>query len=105
MKINDEAIYGTTFIKPYKEGKMVFTKKDNAVYVIYLADANELKMPGSLTINSFPASKSTSIYLLGYDKPLAFKKSAAGGLQLVIPAKIQANPPSQHAWVFKISGQ
>ena len=27
MKVNSDAIYGTTFIKPYKEGKFVFTKK------------------------------------------------------------------------------
>ena len=103
MKVNGEAIYGTTFTKPYKEDKFVFTKKNNAVYAIYLADENET-MPGKITINSFQRAPATKIYLLGYDKPLPTEKNAAA-ISVVIPEKIRKNPPAMHAWVFKITGQ
>ncbi len=104
MKVNGEAIYGTTFIKPYKEDKMVFTKKGDAVYAIYLADENELLMPGTIIIKSFQKRSTTKIYLLGYDKPLAVEKKANAAMHILIPEKIKNNPPQKHAWVFKITG-
>jgi len=103
MKVNDEAIYGTTIIKPYKEGKFVFTKKGNAVYAIYLADETETQIPQTITINSFHRTVSTKIYLLGYNKPLAFKRTGANGIEVIIPGKLRQNPPGKHAWVFKIT--
>lgn len=102
MKINDEAIYGSTFIKPYKEGKFVFTEKGNAVYAIYLADENETVIPANLRIGSFARTSTTKVYLLGYDKPLAPGKDNAG-IELIIPDKIQKDPPGKHAWVFRIT--
>ena len=105
MKVNDEAIYGTTFIKPYKEGKFVFTKKKDAVYAIYLADEMETKIPSRINISSFQGNTKTKIYMLGYNKPLAFKRADGGGLERLIPAKLRNNPPAQHAWAFKITDQ
>ncbi len=104
MKVNDEAIYGTTFIKPYKEGKMVFTKKADAVYAIYLADENELKIPEIIPVNSFSKKMPTKIYLLGYNKPMTIAVNNAGGFNINVPEKIRNNPPSKNAWVFKITG-
>jgi len=102
MKINSEAIYGTTFVKPYKEGKFVFTKNDKTVYAIYLADENETELPASIVINSFKRSPSIKISLLGYSK--ALKLDAANeGLAIIIPETIRKIPPAKHAWVFKIS--
>ena len=102
MMVNGEAIYGTTFIKPYKEGKFVFTKKKDAVYAIYLAGENELQMPENISINSFQKTATTKIYLLGYNKPLALDKNSKT-IRVVIPDKIRNNPPVKHAWVFKIT--
>ncbi|MEP7237997.1 MAG: alpha-L-fucosidase [Ferruginibacter sp.] len=104
MKVNGEAIYGTTFIKPYKEGKMVFTKKGDAVYVIYLADENELQMPEIIPVNSFLQRSPTKVYLLGYNKPMTIAVNNAGGFNINVPEKIRNNPPSKNAWVFKITG-
>ena len=104
MKVNDDAIYGTTFIKPYKEGKMVFTKKAGAVYAIYLADEQELKMPATIAVNSFATKKPVKIYLLGHDKPMSITVNNTGGFTINIPEKLQNNPPAKHAWVFKITG-
>jgi alpha-L-fucosidase len=103
MKVNGEAIYGTTFIKPYKEDKMVFTQKNNSVYALYLADETEMQMPQTITIKSFQKNTNTKIYLLGYDKPLAVSKNDNGSINVIIPEKIRNNPPGQHAWVFKIT--
>ncbi len=102
MKVNSEAIYGTTFIKPYKEDKFVFTGKNNAVYAIYLADETEMRLPGKISINSFENTAATKIYLLGYDKPLNPDKNSKI-VSVVIPEKIRNNPPAKHAWVFKIT--
>ncbi len=101
MKVNSDAIYGTTFIKPYKEGKFVFTKKADKVYAIYLADEGETVMPGKIRISSFPKTKSTKVRLLGYDKLLSLDKTD-GAIAVIIPEKPRNNPPAQHAWVFAI---
>lgn len=105
MKVNGEAIYGTTFIKPYKEDKMVFTKKANAIYAIYLADETEIQIPQTITIKSFQKKATTKIYLLGYDQPLELAKNNSGVMNFIIPEKIRKDPPGKHAWVFKITGQ
>jgi len=104
MKVNDEAIYGTTFIKPYKEGKFVFTKKGNAVYAIYLADENEWQMPEIIPVNSFVEKLPMKISLLGYSKPMTIAVNNAGGFNIIIPEKLRNDPPAKHAWVFKITG-
>ena len=101
MKVNGDAIYGTTFIKPYKEDKFVFTKKNNAVYAIYLADENE-PMPKVIYIHSFQKTAATKIYLLGNDKPLITDKKN-NAVYLIVPETIRNNPPGKHAWVFKIT--
>ena len=103
MNVNSDAIYGTAFIKPYLEDKLVFTKKNNAVYAIYLADESEWQMPATIRINSFPKTPLTKIYLLGYDKPLAMDKNNSV-ITVVIPEKIRKTPPAMYAWVFKITG-
>ena len=103
MKVNGDAIYGTTFIKPYKEDKFVFTKKNNAVYAIYLADENELVMPVKISITSFKRTATTKIYLLGNDKPLALDKNN-DAITFLIPEKTRSHPPAGHAWVFRITG-
>ena len=90
-------------IKPYQEDKLVFTKKNNAVYAIYLADESEWQMPATIRINSFPKTPLTKIYLLGYDKPLAMDKNNSV-ITVAIPEKIRKTPPAMYAWVFKITG-
>lgn len=104
MKVNSEAIYGTTFIKPYKEGKLVFTKKEKDVYAIYLAGENEVTMPASISITGFAKKETTKVYLLGYDKPLRIGSNNGPGFNFSIPEKPGKNPPSKNAWVFKITG-
>ena len=93
---------GTILLKPYKEGKFVFTKKNNTVYAIYLAGENEVLMPEKILISSFQKKPSTKIYLLGYDKPLTPDKNN-NAISIPVPEKLRNNPPGKHAWVFKIT--
>jgi len=102
MKVNDEAIYGTTFIKPYREGKFVFTKKNNTVYAIYLAGENEVHMPATILISSFEKKPTTKVQLLGYDKPLMTDKKN-NTISIIVPERLRNLPPAKHAWVFKIT--
>jgi alpha-L-fucosidase len=73
------------------------------VYAIYLADETETQMPERIVINSFQRTATTKIYLLGYNKPLAFKRPDANGMEVIIPAKLRNDLPGKHAWVFKIT--
>ncbi|RZK06170.1 MAG: alpha-L-fucosidase, partial [Flavobacterium sp.] len=98
MKINDEAIYGSTFIQPYKEGKFVFTKKQQDVYAIYLAEENE-NIPSKITINSFKRNSSAKINLLGYNKTLASTVNDSGGFTIIIPETIRKNITLKNALV------
>ncbi len=104
MKINSEAIYGTNPIKPNQDDKISFTKKNNFVYAIYLADENEKILPASLFISSFQPLNTSKVYLLGYDKPLIWEKSAKGTI-INIPKTLQNKPPCQYAWTFKMQIQ
>ena len=46
MRINEEAIYNTRPLAPYREGKVCFTQlNDGTTYAIYLADENEKTIP------------------------------------------------------------
>jgi alpha-L-fucosidase len=100
MKVNSDAIYGTQPIAPYKETKKAFTKKGDSIYAIYLADENETKLPAEIRVESFQPAKGSRVYLLGYDKPLAWEKSGAG-FMVKIPQALRQHPPCEHAWVIR----
>jgi len=104
MKVNNEAIYKTRAIAPYKESKLCYTNKKNTntVYAIYLADKNEKTIPSKVMVNSFVPKSGSAIHLLGYNKQLNWEKIGTGTL-ISVPEDLQNNPPSKYAWVFKIS--
>jgi alpha-L-fucosidase len=105
MKINGDAIYNTRAIAPFKEGNICFTmNKDKSVNAIYLAEEDEKSIPEIINISSFTPEKGTKVYLLGYSKPLKWKKIEEG-LSISIPSSLQKKPPCQHAWAFKITKQ
>ena len=103
MKINSEAIYSTKPIAPYKEGKICMTQKnDGTVYLLYLADQNETKVPSEILLTSIKPAKNATISLLGTSTKLNWKYSGTG-FYATIPENIQKNPPCENAWVFKVS--
>jgi alpha-L-fucosidase len=103
MKINQEAIYNSRPLAPYRHGKICFTQlKDGAAYAIYLANQSEKTIPAQITLPSMTPTKSANISLLGAKEKLKWRKKG-NDLQVLIPESLRNNPPSEHAWVFKIS--
>ncbi len=106
MSINNEAIYSTRPLAPYKEGKVALTQNrhNKTVYAIYLADKDETQIPAEVWLSTYQPDENTSITLLGSKEKLAWKKVGTG-FKIIIPEATQKNPPCKHAWVFKISTQ
>lgn len=100
MKVNQEAIYGTKPIAPYVENAWRFTIKQNNLYALYLAKDGE-KMPESFTITHFTPPKNSEVHLLGYAKPLKWKKTPTG-TQITLPPALRQNPPTDWAWVIRM---
>ncbi len=103
MQINNEAIYETRGDNQLgKQGKMVFTHKDdNTTYAFYCADENET-IPSHLEIANLNLSKTAKISLLGQKETL--KWSIKNGKVVVeIPEKLAKKIPNSYAWVFKIT--
>ena len=103
LNVNGEAIYATRE-RPgdlWKEGRDVRftrTKDHGAVYAICL------EWPGRrLMLESVQPREGTQIRLLGYAKPLRWKRTKEGTV-IAIPKTLQdeSNRPCQYAWTFRI---
>lgn len=101
MEVNNEAIYRTRAIAPYKEGKVCLTQKGEAVYAIYLAEENETNMPSKIFLTSIAPAKNAKITLLGNGQELKWER-VGNGFVVDIPEKFQKKPRSKYAWVIKI---
>ncbi|RPD41299.1 alpha-L-fucosidase [Chitinophaga barathri] len=75
MNTNGEAIYGTRYIAPYKNGKVCFTQKKDgsAIYAIYLLDAGE-QLPSVISFAGISPKKGAKMELLGYKGKLSWKQ-------------------------------
>lgn len=102
MKVNSEAIFGTRSIAPYREGNLAYTKKANTIYAIYLPGDTETNIPGEIELPSLQPMAKGKVYLLGYTKPLAWKK-AGDKVIVILPRNLQKNPPCENAWVLKFA--
>jgi alpha-L-fucosidase len=102
MKINGEAIYNTRPIDPYKTGKTCYTSlPDGTIYVLYLADENEVKIPAQIIVDGFQPADGTKISLLGTQKDLKWKREG-NGFVIDVPVSSQKVPPCKYAWVFRV---
>lgn len=101
MDINSQAIYGSEPIAPYSENKIRYTRKNNDLYGIYLAEEDEKTIPEKIMFYSFSPQKDRKVVLLGYDRELKWEKVGPGFL-VHIPPKIAQNPACQNAWTIKI---
>ncbi len=102
MKVNGEAIYKTRPIEPYKFRNLCFTSlPDGTIYVIYLAEQNERKMPASVYVEGFQPTKTSTIELMGKNGNLKWKLED-NGFRIEIPAVRRNAPPSRFAWAFRI---
>lgn len=103
MKVNSEGIYATRPVSPYAEKNIFFTqKKDHsAIYAFYLADSSHKTLPAEITLPAIQPSFHSNVYLLGYSKPLKWKKNG-NGMIISIPSALQKDPPCKYAWAVKI---
>jgi alpha-L-fucosidase len=103
LNVNGEAIYATR-PRPgelWKEGDALrFTRsKDQQT-----AYALSLVWPGtSLTLRSLQPKPGSRVFLLGYERPLAWSYAAATGLRIQLPAELQneASRPCRFVYCFK----
>ncbi len=102
MKVNAEAIYGTRAIAPYREGNICLTQKDDNIYAIYLAGADETRPPSVISLEKVQTTPLTKITMLGSTGTLKWKPEG-NGISVKIPESIRNHPASQYAWVLKIS--
>jgi len=103
MKVNSSAIYGTKPITPYKERNICMTQnKDGHVFLVYLAEEGETKIPSEIIVKSLTPKRGAKIKMLGSKTNLKWKLLSEG-FKIIIPEKIRNNPASKYAWVFKVS--
>ena len=101
MKVNGESIYGTRPIAPYVDGKVRLTRgKDGSVYAIYLADEGETELPSYVSLASVVPAPNSTVTLVGTGRLLSWERSGTG---FVIRVPRDLRPPSEYAWVFRIS--
>jgi alpha-L-fucosidase len=99
LKVNKDAIYGTTAWKnkpSQKIDNVFFTAKGKDLYVICT------KFPtAALSIGNI--QKTTKVTLLGYNGEV--KNTIKNGLLTIqVPTVTPATNPCSHAWVFKVEG-
>lgn len=100
LEVNGEAIYGTTAWSKRPENMtengVFYTLKGNDLYVICTQwPQDDLVIEG--------VEKAANVSLLGSDQKVRFK-SSKGKLKITPPSISPANAPSEHAWVFKLTG-
>jgi alpha-L-fucosidase len=102
LRINGPAIYGTRPYPPYKEGQVVFTRKENTMYAIYLTKNEEEQLPGRLSLSSIKPRPGSKVRLLGTKKPLEWERGPDGITLINIPVELAKAPPSRHAFSFSV---
>jgi alpha-L-fucosidase len=101
MEINGEAIYYSSPVLPYKEGKVCFTQlKDGTTYAIYFCDENENTLPEKLSLKNLCPDRNSEIELLGTKTILSWQK-VDKGCDIYFPDLIRNSPPNKYAWTLK----
>ncbi|QTE24547.1 alpha-L-fucosidase [Polaribacter cellanae] len=102
MHVNNTAIYGTKPIEPFKENNICMTQnKDGNVFLFYLAEEGEDRMPSEIVVKSINPKKGTKISMLGSNKKLKWVQQKEG-FKIMIPRSLRKKPTSKYAWTFKI---
>jgi alpha-L-fucosidase len=103
MRINGSAIYSTRAVAPYTEERICFTRMpDGAINAIYLADEDENRPPGEISISSFAPETGDRVMMLGIETPVPWERSGSGFV-IHIPEQLRADPPCSHAWTFRFT--
>jgi alpha-L-fucosidase len=104
IDVNDEAIYSTRAIAPYKTDNICLSqqKDTKAVYALYLEEEDGSGLPESFTVKGIKAAKNAQLTLLGAKGNLKWQNTDEG-VKVTIPSSIRKNLPCDLAWAVKIS--
>ena len=101
MKVNDEAIYGTTSIAPYKQDNIcITTKSDGSIYLIYLMVEGQKDLQSEL---KFPIDvrENAKVSILGMNAKLKWTRSNKE-IRIRLPANLKSKLLGTNAFVVKI---
>ena len=102
MKINDEAIYATRPVAPYRDGKLCFTRgKDGAICAIYLLDEGEA-VPGMIELKNIVPASGATIRLLGSGAELKWQRGGAGA-RITLPETVRKQVANGYAFSLRMS--
>ncbi|HEX7326424.1 MAG TPA: alpha-L-fucosidase [Rhodanobacteraceae bacterium] len=104
MEVNGSAIHGSHPFAPYHRGKFCLTQgKDGSVNAIYLTDANEPAMPGSVIVPGVRPTPDARVQILGVSEPLAWA-SQGDGFRVKLPRDVRLQLAGALAWTIRVSG-
>jgi alpha-L-fucosidase len=107
MASNGEAIHGTRPVAPYEEGRLRFTRKGDAVYLIHLAELAQIRPPREIAVSCIRPAEGAEVTLLGLNVPLEWEARGKGSLIRIRPKishRLRGDHPyCRHAWAVKIS--
>jgi alpha-L-fucosidase len=102
LQINGEAIYESSPVEPFLEGKVAYTSKgDNVVYAIYMPAKGEQELPPEIIVKTQLTGK-LKVSLLDSNQKLSIKPTE-GEIKITIPQKMRAVLAKQEAVVIKIN--
>ncbi len=78
MSVNAEAIHGTRSIRPYQEGQVRFTCRNDQIFAIVLPQEGRDRPPAEIVLSKLRPAAGVEVKLLGYDKPLEWNESQGG---------------------------
>ena len=98
---NGEAIYETTPVEPYLNGRIAYTaKNENTIYAIYMPVKDEKEIPAEIVVKTKLTGK-LKITLLASRKTLSYK-AISGGVKITIPGRDIAELARQEAVVIRV---
>ena len=101
MKVNDEAIYGTTSIAPYKQDNIcITTKSDGSIYLIYLMEEDQKDLQSELKF-SIDVRENAKVSILGMNAKLKWTRSNKE-IRIRLPANLKSKLLGTNAFVVKI---
>lgn len=100
MKINEDAIYGTRPVYPYRIDQVRLTrKKDGRIFAIYLCDEQQNKLPARIPLTGMENLKTGKVKIKGSEVKASLRQDR-DGYWIEVPAGLQNNIPNAHAIVF-----
>ncbi len=102
MEVNNEAIYGSRPVAPFKEGSVCLTGgKDGSTFIIYLGQEGEDAPPPIISMTGWSPPEGAKITAVGLDGFMDWEQNGEGFV-LHVPNKLQITPACKYAWVFRV---